>query len=266
MHVSFSDVVDEIVIPGGKVASAKLEEWRNDHRYAREVVPFVTSFSQDFMFVATRAEFDTVAAIIEADENQHALKGVSRADNIPLTKNLNSSFAFIHLFHRYVQQKRRIPTWLEWREWLRTEAASMFAIPVSRTIRFDRMDKAQKTAVKKGLTWRLGLAYYSCMRELDVMLRLRDLYGLNVRYHVLADALYRVDFWLGTKTVCLFVSNDEMKAAQTGRKPRPGQFLTSPPFSHYEAVLETQHTYGVLHPATDKAVEKIARFLRGAHP
>lgn len=262
MRVAFQDAYDEIVLKGGARASATFSSWKADTRYAPEVVPFVCTFDQDYIFSVKRSEFEAIRQTIESDEREHALFGVASSDNISLTKNLNTSWAFIQLFHRYVQEKRDIPTWLEWRDWLLRDAMNLFAAPVLSRVRFKALNEEAREEIRKGLRWRLGNAYYSCLRELDVLIRLRDEHKINAKYHVLADALFRVDYWNGNKTACLFVSNNEMKAAQEGRKLRPGQFLDSPPFVHYEAVMEKQHTYGKLHLATDGTVAGIAAALR----
>ena len=200
---------------------------------------------------------------IESDENEHALFGVRKSDDKALTKNLNASWAFVQLFHKYVEEERRLPTWLEWRCWLATVAKDLFAIPVAREFRFTSLAQEERDAKRRGLRWRLGNAYYSCMREVDVLIRLRDEHGIHVKYHVLADALFRVDYWLGTQTMSLFVNNAEMKSpSEGGRKKRPSMYLASPPFINHEAVMEKQHTYAMLHLASNSTVAKIADALR----
>ncbi len=263
MRVTLHDVRQELIVPGGRKAQYAFDAWKIDRRYSGEVVPFVVSFDQEYLFTIKRTQFDEVKAVIESNPREHALLGVSSSDNIALTKNLNTPWAFVQLFHRYLQERQSLPTWLEWRDWLRNDAKDLFAVPASRRVHFGRLDEFGKEAIKRGLNWRLGNVYYSCMRELDVLIRLRDEYELPVKYHILADALFRVDYWRGLRTACLFVSNDEMKAAQAGRKDRPAKFLAKPPFEeHYEAVMEKQHTYGNLHLATDKTVAGIAAALR----
>lgn len=262
MEVSFRDAFNEIVVPGGPKALAKFKEWSADPRYQTTVVPFVTNLTHRRLFAVDRPAFEAVRAVIESDEREHALYQVHKSDDGPDTKNLNPSWAFVQLFHKYVEEEPQLPTWLQWREWLATTAKSLFAIPVSRQLRFRHIDEERREAARRGLRWRLGNAYYSCMRELDVLIRLRDDYGIHARYHVLADALYRVDYWVGTKTMSLFINNSEMKAPELGgRKERPSVYLSSLPMVNLEAVLEKQRTYGNLHLASDAALAVIAAAL-----
>lgn len=151
MLVTFNDAYDELVARGGTHAITAYNNWTHDSRYAKEVVPFVQSFDQSYIFNVTRKEFDTVKRTIESDEKQHALLGVSSSDNIPETKNLNSPWAFIQLFHRYIEEKQRVPTWLEWRDWLRGQAKHLFALPVAQSIQYASLNKEKQAAVSRGL-------------------------------------------------------------------------------------------------------------------
>jgi hypothetical protein len=56
------------------------------------------------------------------------------------------------------------------------------------------------------------------------MLRLRECVT-HVKYNIIADVLFGIDFWYG-RTLCgLYVSNKEFRAGQNGRKLAMGHHL-----------------------------------------
>lgn len=75
--------------------------------------------------------------------------------------------------------------------------------------------------------WRLGNAYYSCLRELYVLAVLREA-GVPAEYHVIADALFRADFRAGETIISLYVrgtdgplaTNTATRSSPRSRRPR----------------------------------------------
>ncbi len=68
------------------------------------------------------------------------------------------------------------------------------------------------------MRWRIGNYYYSFLREIHLLSILRET-GLDLLFHPLADALFRVDAWLGDLVLSLYVGNARYRTVTgTGRK------------------------------------------------
>jgi hypothetical protein len=75
--------------------------------------------------------------------------------------------------------------------------------------------------------WRIGLAYFSFLRELWVLARLRES-GLNILCHPYVDLAYRIDGWMAIPhpTVLeMYVVNSRFRNANTGRKDGARKYI-----------------------------------------
>jgi hypothetical protein len=74
------------------------------------------------------------------------------------------------------------------------------------------------------------------VREIFALRVLRDA-GFDARYHILADALFKTDIWIGDACISVFVGNEKYMARDglkagiaVGRKHPSERFLNTPPF------------------------------------
>lgn len=113
------------------------------------------------------------------------------------------------------------------------------------------------------MRWRVGLFYYSFIRELYVISRFREL-GLDVRFHPLADALYRTDTWLGNISVSLYIKNGTFRDGGSGRKPQAEKLIgrDRPDLRFVELKIPTQRRWGRVHLPGEGAVGACAEQLR----
>ncbi|MEV6818911.1 hypothetical protein AB0M72_09150 [Nocardiopsis dassonvillei] len=125
-------------------------------------------------------------------------------------------------------------------------------------------DGCSEQQAKDSMRWRIGLAYYSFVREMYVVSRFREL-GLDARFHPLADALFRTDTWIGNTSVSLYIKNQKFQDGQTGRKPPSEKLLggAEPGLRFIELGIPTQRLWGEVHFPDDAAVEECARKLHG---
>lgn len=253
---------------GGPDALAAYNEWLNDPSKA-DVVEFVTKLTHSYLFDIEPEEFDEVRQRMAASPREHALDGAEKKDETEESEGLENSWAYVQLFYRYVENKRRVPTWLEWRSWLGSEVPALLVDPLRKKFRWDALPPPEKVALRRSLRWRVGNAYYGMMRELNVLIRLRKM-GVPVKYHVLADALFAVDCWSGDNVVSVFVGNPKMKDGQRqGRKRTPADRLrnATPPFRFHNMILPIKrgegNRYGILYLADDASVLRVAEALQG---
>jgi hypothetical protein len=97
------------------------------------------------------------------------------------------------------------------------------------------------------MRWRFGLAYYSFLREMYVLARLREL-GLPMHVHPLADALFGADFWSGITVVEFLIGNRQFGTAGSGRKTKDQEILGDQgTFQFTSLEMAVQRDWGVVH-------------------
>jgi hypothetical protein len=197
-----------------------LDDWRNDDRYCQDVVPFVQSFAVSALYQITPHDVEQLGR-----ETVHALGRVERhvAESVPAIGDWNPRFALQHTLHFALQHQGALPTYQAFRDFCRTnpQARSMLGQPATRKV----TEVVESGAVDPdrafaAMRWRVGLAYYSFLKEVYVVATLREA-GIYAQYHPLADVLFRVDCWAGSTALHLYVENPKYRAGEEGRKPRP---------------------------------------------
>lgn len=173
-------------------------------------------------------------------------------------------FAFQHLFHKYIEVERKVPTRQDFAAWLRGDAAAFFIHPLLEHVGWETADRERRRKLKRAFRWRIGKFHLSSMRELDVFVRLRSVYGIPVRYHVLADVLLRVDLWHGDDLVCLYFPNPKYRDQEAGRKAPAEKFFSSasPSFCIHHVTIHRQG-FGRLWVADEDSMRKLTRLLEG---
>jgi len=147
-----------------------------------------------------------------------------------LIRDGHPDVSFTFLFHAALEELGELPTWSGWRNWLRNSGApsvGQATIDIRERARSALGHWIREAAAVYGLEssqgaarWRIGLAYFSFLRELWVLGRLRES-GLNILCHPYIDLAYRIDGWLTEPqpTVLeLYVANTRFRSADSGRK------------------------------------------------
>ncbi len=117
--------------------------------------------------------------------------------------------------------------------------------------------------VRDAVRWRVGNAYYSFLREIYTVVRLRAM-GIDLRVQPLADALFRVDAWVGRKVVSLRVGNKKFRQGESaGRKTRPEQLLADvlPRFEFSAIELSPATKVGRVHLPSAEHIHQAAAGL-----
>ncbi len=167
-------------------------------------------------------------------------------------------FAMVHLFHFLLEEKGDLFSYEEFREFCKfDEAGILFSRQAQDKVRdLVTREGEDEEAARNAMAWRVGNGYYSFLRELYLVAKLRES-GLDARIHPLADALFRVDAWCGNATVEMFVANANFKEGQTGRKKTPAYYLEDQRgFSFVRMQMAPQHGFGVLHLPTTEEVNR----------
>lgn len=239
-----------------------LSAWRTDPHHAG-VVPFVEGHATRALYRLTNSE---VRAACE--ETEHALGEVRRAvaEAVTLIRDWHPSFAFVHMFHYAMERQGGLPTYQQFRQmsvadpFLRNALLVPSQAIVEEAVGIGVREQDARDAVR----WRVGNAYYSFVREVYTIVMLRT-HGVDVRYHVLADALLAVDCWVEDVAVSLFIGNSRFRDAGVGRKVSPQQVLqdADPPLRFIDIRLPITHVFGAPHlPPKEKVKEVAERLLR----
>ncbi|WP_143022437.1 hypothetical protein [Nonomuraea maritima] len=171
-----------------KPAGIAFDRWCNDPGKA-EVVPHVMAHVTLAVYTLSPSAVEQVCLT-----TAHALGQVKRtvAESVKTIVDWHPSFAFTHTLHYAVETLGSLPTWQTFLNFVRTDpqAKAMLWDPVVEHVMAVHQ-AAGGPSLKSAwdsMGWRVGNAYYSFLREIYIVVNLRDA-GLDVRMHPLADAL-----------------------------------------------------------------------------
>jgi hypothetical protein len=238
-----------------------LRRWQEDP--ARPQVPRVV------MRHTTRALYELDPARIEAvcEDSEHPLGDIRKEVAMAVTPVVDwrPDFAFTHVMHLALETFGQLPTFQEFVRFCADD-------PVGRAALGDPARQVREQARRLGyapahaaqaVRWRIGIAYYSFAREAYTIAVLRGA-DLDVRAHPLADALFRVDAWVGRTVLSLYIRNPRFRDGARGRKPRTAGILSGaqPPFCYEELRLATSHVFGCVHLPRADQIRDVAQKLR----
>ena len=246
-------------------ARSLLRRWRDDPgrgHVPRMVMPHVA-----------RVLYQLDPADIEAacKASEHPLGEIRKetAMAVQPVVDWRPDFAFTHVMHMALERLGHLPTFQEFTRFCGDDSVGRAALgDPARQIREDARRAGYAPAqAAQAVRWRIGLAYYSFARELYTLAGLRAA-GLDVRAHPLADALFRVDAWVGRTILCLYIRNPRFRDGRAGRKPRAADILSGaePPFRYEELRLATSHVFGCVHLPEADQIKAVARRMRESVP
>lgn len=210
-----------------------------------------------------RLGVDDVGMALDATE--HALGEIKSGEaKHGGVDNYSPPLPFLFGFHEALERLGRMPTWQDALAHLREERGLVLDHFAARHgVAVDcLLGSWDRTPLLRALRWRVGLAYYSWFRETDLMVRLRRMHGIDVRYHVLVDAEWRADLVSGPALLELFVKNEEYKSDEAGRKIRAADM--NPSLNVVRIGVEKRSARGKPWLLAEADVEDIARRLVAA--
>jgi hypothetical protein len=227
-------------------ARALLRRWQEDPDRP-QVARMVTAHTTKVLYRLRPADIEATCAA-----SNHPLGDIRKevATAVQPVVDWRPDFAFTHVMHLAVEKLGGLPTFTDFACFCRDDPAGVAALGnPSRQIREQACQRGYPAAdVSQAIRWRIGLAYYSFVREIYTITVLRGS-GIDVRAHPLADALFRVDAWTGRTVLSLYIRNAAFRDGALGRKPRAADILAGaqPPFRHEELRLPVRHEFGRVH-------------------
>jgi hypothetical protein len=259
-ETSAGDVIERFA---GRSASAAraLAQWRADRRKAA-VVPIVEAHVSRVVYELGPGDVEAVGA-----RTEHALANASKAtgEGLAAIRDWHPAFAFTHMFHFVTEAMAAIPTFQEFREFCSSEGLgrAMLGDPAREVVAAAVRGGAPRKDATDAMRWRVGNAYYAFLKEMYVLAHIRAA-GFDMRTHPLADALFRVDGWVGETNLSLFIGNQLYRSEQAGRKWRPERLLDDarPAFRYLPIELPTERRFGMVHLPTAEAFGAAVAELR----
>ncbi|MGR6978378.1 hypothetical protein [Mycobacteroides abscessus] len=247
------EVIGHLAVSGP--ARSALDRWKSTRsEVAKHVVrhvsrvPYQTS-SRQLQDVVSRTE--------------HPLGGISKREieGVVSIRDWNPRYAMTHVLHYALEEIGEPFAYEEFREFSARDcrARSMLWEPSQEAVA-DAARQYGKQRAHDAMQWRIGLSYYSFMRELVTVVGLREI-GIDLRIHPLADALFRADAWAGRCVVSLYIGNAVFRDGQSGRKPQ-AEGLLGNSFRYVSLNLPTQHAFGSLHVPSAEALRDAAQRIR----
>jgi len=246
-------------------AAASLARWRALPG-KKPVVAFAEQLVSREIYALTPEDVEQVCR-----ETRHALewpdgRGLRRrvGDAVREIADWYPNFPLVHSFYFATESLGRPPVWDEVIAMWRGESPlkRMLGLPARRVVHRAISGGHSVADAEEAMWWRLGNAYYSTLRELYVLAVLRET-GLPVQYHVIADALFRVDFWVEDTIISLFVANAQCRDGRgAGRKQLPAEILGDrDDFRFVEMPRLTRYEYGTVHLPARAEIERFAAGL-----
>ncbi|WP_062987678.1 hypothetical protein [Nocardia anaemiae] len=262
MHQTSGAEVVRLFTNSGRTASTALKTWRR--RPGREYV------AEKVLAHVTTAAYTVASEDISQLATPHSLGSISRrqAQKIASIRDWNPDFAFTHLFHFALEDLGGVFTWDQFQQWSRQPHVQPWLwVPAHAAVERAREQGFTYPQARDAMRWRIGIAYYSFLRELYVIAALRER-GLPMRCHPLADALFRIDAWCDDVLLELFISNNTFRAGTahpTGRKPGVSAYFSDQPrFKMVSYEMQPQRIYGRVHLPSPAQVDGCATTIRQA--
>jgi hypothetical protein len=223
-----------------------LRQWRSDPARP-QVPPAVLGHVSRVLYRLEPAQVEDACRASE-----HPLGDIRRETAMAVRPVVDwrPDFAFSYVLHLALETLGRVPTFGQFSAFCADDPAGYAALgePARQIRETARRQAYEPGQVMDAVRWRIGIAYYSFVREVYTIAVLRAA-GLDVRAHPLADALFRVDAWTGRTVLSLYIRNPRFRDGARGRKPRTADILAGarPPFRFEELILETRHEFGCVH-------------------
>jgi hypothetical protein len=238
---------------GGRRAAASIREWfekKREQEGGEEIAAFILSHRHRVLHGLTVADVEMATVWPRMAGRRvshlHALGNLEKevVDKIADWKMPPWSTSFV--LHDLLERMGRVPTWPEARSFLFGEARGRIVDEFVRYYTAQGVYADDRELLDNALLWRLGVAYYSWVREIDLLVRLRQVEGLPVRYHALADIELKCDMWCGNALIEIYIENERYRAEGAGRKASVDQKMNTTRFHRIEVVPKGEMVRG--HP------------------
>lgn len=211
-----------------KLTGYDLDRQQRDWRRNRVRVHGEETFeklSRAFHGFEHRTLYGLTPALVEkaAKDTDHALGESRPNDGRVELKDFSPPYPFVYLFHFLLERFGRVFLWQDFVAFVKADPG-LILLPFAKQYGLAEAEVFgdwEATASMRALQFRLGCAYYSFLREIYVMATLREVHGMDVRYHVLLDVEFKIDMLVEGVPLALYIGSKLYKDGNGGgRKVR----------------------------------------------
>lgn len=227
VSTDWDDVMDFVEASGGPERSG-FNDWlsRNSRNRAdwNYWLPRYKNFRHEFLYQVTPSLVKAYISWASSPANrvdQHALGTVRPREQQKVIRDLSPTPPLIFSFHVLLEHMKTIPSFTQfWRFHLRRRSYFMGQALLASGY-YNRDPSASEWNTDPNLRtvrYRIGNAYYSALKEINILSTLRHVHGLDVRYHFIIDLEWKADLYIDNTLIEIYVSNERMKGNGGGRK------------------------------------------------
>lgn len=131
-------------------------------------------FAHTRLFEIALEEVKTVQRKPLKDRAEHALGDVEMEEAIDQVEDALVPFAMQHLFHWYIEENGKLPTWTEFTTWVTKTKKGVWLTRLHEYLRsHPDLQDTPRLAIGRAIHWRVGKFYYSAIREVELLVRRR---------------------------------------------------------------------------------------------
>lgn len=199
----------------------KFKKWEERRGAGRDWAAIRGRFEASRQTVLYRLAPSDVTKVMNATD--HALgwmKGPeSRLRHLKKIANATPPYPVMLLLHDLLESLGRVPTWSDFSEYLFANPDLCMASLWKAADLGPQTEEDGWASQKLGaIRYRLGNFYYSFLREIHLIVVLRRVHGLDVRYHPLLDAEWKIDAVCSDFLIELYIYSVHYKGSKTARK------------------------------------------------
>lgn len=210
----------------------------------------------------------TVDQVEEAcEKTTHALGQTSKRhlEANPLFRDINDfnvPFAYLHGMHKMMEDLGRLPLWQDVMPFYEDNPKILLGL-YREHFKYEEANTETRRFLDDAIAWRLGLAYYSFLREVDLFVRIREVHDIDLRYHLFADVTLSTDFWIDNCIISLYLNNSRFKTADgKGRKKRTSSiFKNNDSLSFIDVDISKRTQRGCVWLVPDHEIARAAELI-----
>jgi hypothetical protein len=252
VRVTFQDMYEDLV-RGSERARRYVDWWRHHFASIRDVVE---TFASEKLFSVSSAD---VSAVLK--RGTHALGEIEKdRELLEVEDSHMPPTAMQDLFHWFIEREGSLPSWDEFRSFLLEPEQKPLIIGPWWSGLKESVQKYDRGRVRDAMHWRVARMYYSNLREVHFLARLRERHDISLKYHIFADVRLRADFWLGKHVVSVFLSNPRYRSQAGTRKHKAEEKLRDhiPSLTFNDVEFPNRYARGELYRVSDEEIDRLA--------
>lgn len=207
----------QFVAARGKTGQEQYDRWIKRRALSGRLLSRYQSFSHEKLY---QLRYDDVMRAYH--RTTHSLGNLKfTCSKHRYIDDYSPPFAFMFLIHTLLEKLGRVPVWEEVVEHLTINDTELCWDHFCSQYKLNGDGgleglRARHKAEADAFQWRIGVIYYSWLREVHFLVSVREKLGYDLRYHFLLDAEWKTDFICEDVLVELYMRNRKYKECTSG--------------------------------------------------